>query len=378
MSIPWNYDLLIFDMEDALVDQSISLCTALSRAVDTYLTALIGVGPGTEPLFRNDEIRTFQEAMDFETDEAVLEALLTHAMDLLPEDLHEEAFAGADGREMLDAVRTGGHVPITLDELRARKNLPGFQKALRQLGGGRRGLPRLRTRNRWMVMAEGHIMMDNLVRRVLAEVFLGEDLFQKEHGRARQFYLGDGTLGLETGWLTVQDVTFLRQRCPLATLTSRSQAEAQAALEVLGISSLIEVVVGRDSQGMGVADAEEVDFVRSLGIGATPMADYAVRVTEAIERVRAQEGIENLTRVGWIGNCAREGRNFQTLKERFRLTCIGVAFGSDRKTLSAQRERGADLVVTEPAQLLRVLPERPRPRGPEAGGRPHEQGRRRY
>ncbi|MBP7124905.1 hypothetical protein KBD49_00880 [Myxococcota bacterium] len=377
MSIPWNYDLLIFDMEDALVDQSVSLCTALSRAVDTYLTVLIGVGPDEAPLFTPDEVRSFQEAMDFESDEAVLEALLVHALDLLPEDLDEGSFEGADGREMLDAVRTGHHVRATLAEIRARKNLPGFQKSLRHLGGGKRGLPRLRTRNRWMVMAEGHIMMDNLVRRVLAEVFLGEDLFQKEFGRGRQFYLGDGTLDLETGWLTVQDLTFLRQRCPLATLTSRSQAEAQAALEVLGIASLIEVVVGRDSQGMGVADAEEVDFVRSLGIGATLMADYAVRVTEAIERVRAQEGIENLTRVGWIGNCAREGRNFQTLKERYRLTCIGVAFGSDRKTLSLQRERGADLVVTEPSQLLRVLPERPKPRGPESSRHP-EPGRRRY
>lgn len=227
-----------------------------------------------------------------------------------------------------------------------------------------------------MVMAEGHIMMDNLVRRVLAEVFLGEELFLKEYGRSRQFYTGDGTLDLETGWLSLQDLTAMRQRCPLAALTSRSQAEAQAALSVLKISSLIEVVVGKDSQGMGVADAEEVDFVRSLGIGTTVMADYAVRVTEAIERVRAQEGLEELNRVGWIGNCAREGRNFQSLKERFRLTCIGVAFGSDRKTASLQRERGADLVVTEPSQLLRTLWERPRTRPGEPES-PHRQARRR-
>jgi len=373
-----NFDLLIFDMEDALVDRSDALGSAVSRAVDTYLTMLLGLRPEGGPVFSVADVAEFVSRQQFEEPIDVFHSLLSMAIHVMPIDLNESDFYDYDGRDVLEAVKNSGRLSMSLGELSKICNVQEFSKILRGKGGGLKGLKAQRNlRNQWLVLAEGHIMMDNLVRRVLAEVFLGEDLFQKEFGRGRQFYLGDGTLDLETGWLTVQDLTFLRQRCPLATLTSRSQAEAQAALEVLGIASLIEVVVGRDSQGMGVADAEEVDFVRSLGIGATLMADYAVRVTEAIERVRAQEGIENLTRVGWIGNCAREGRNFQTLKERYRLTCIGVAFGSDRKTLSLQRERGADLVVTEPSQLLRVLPERPKPRGPESSRHP-EPGRRRY
>lgn len=368
MAVPSNYDVLVFDMEDALVDQSVSLGTAVSRAVDTYLTALVGVKPDGGPVYTVDDVKAFTEANDFDSDVEVLTALLANAVHHLTEDLTEDDFGGYDGRDLLDAMRTSGRIQDTLGDLAARKSLPEFQKALRSKGGGRRGFPRLKTVNRWMVLSEGHIMMDNLVKRVLAEVYLGEDLFQKEYGRARQFVQAEGALGLETSWLDPEDLLQMRKRCPFAVLTSRSQAEAQAALQVIGMGGLVDVVVGQDAMGMGMADAAEVDYVRTLGVGGAHAADYSVRLAEAIERVRALEGIESLIRVGWVGNVAREGRSLQMVKERYRLSIIGVAFGQDKKVLMAQKEKGADLVIAEPPQLLRVLSERPRVRGHEGGG----------
>lgn len=363
MALPSNYDILIFDMEDALVDQSVSLGAAVSRGVDTYLTAVVGVKPEGGPVYTTDDVKAFSEANDFESDFEVLNALLANAAQHLSEELHEDDFGGYDGRDLLDVVRASGRITDSLGDLAGRKNLAEFSRTLRSRGGGRRGFPKLKTANRWMVLAEGHIMMDNLVRRVLAEVYLGEELFAKEYGRARQFVSDEGAIRLETSWLHPDDLLQMRKRCPFAVLTSRSQAEAQFALQNIGIGGMVNSIVSQDAMGMGMADQEEVTWIRNLGVGGAGSADYPTRIIEAIERVRAQEGIEQLVRIGYIGNTARDGRSFQMLKERYRMTVIGVAFGLDKKILVALKEKGADLVIAEPDQLLRVLSERPRMRG---------------
>lgn len=358
-----SYDVLVFDMEDALVDQSVSLGTALSRAVDTYMTALLGVAPEGGPVFTFEEVRSFVESQDFETDVDVLHALLVLALHSLSEELSEDEFRDYDGRELLDMVKESGKIKDSLGDVVRRKNLPEFLKMLRQKGGGKRGFSRIRgLRNQWLALAEGHIMMDNFVKRVLAEVYLGEELFQKEYGRERQFVQGEGAIGLEKSWLDVDELEQIRKRCPFAVITSRSQAEAQSVLDKIGMAKLFDVVVSQDAMGTGMADLDEVMWIRDLGVGGATAAEYSTRVMEALERIRAREGMEQIVRVGFVGNCAKDGRGVNPLKDRYRLTAIGCVFGQDKKILNAQREKGADVVVTEPAQLFRVLNERPRMR----------------
>lgn len=358
-----NYDVLVFDMEDALVDQGASLATAVSRAVDAYLTVLLGIRQEGGPVFTPEEVRQFMDAQDFETDTDVLHALLTAAMHALSVELDEDEFLGHDGRDLLDAVRETGRLTDSLGDVARRKNMAEFAKLMRQRGGGKRGFARLRNlRNQWMVLAEGHIMMDNVVKRILAEVYLGAELFLKEYHRERQFYHEHGVIGLEQCWIDPAALASLRKRCPFAAVSSRSQAEAQFVLANIGLDRLFDVIVSQDAMGMGMANLEEVSWIRDLGVGGAAAADYGTRVADAIERVRAQEGLEQVVRVGFIGNCAREGRTIPALKDRYRLTAIGAAFGQDKKVIAAQREKGADIVAQDPGQLVRILSERPRMR----------------
>lgn len=358
-----SYDVLVFDMEDALVDQGASLATAISRAVDAYLSSLLGVRPEGGPVFPADEVRHFMDAHDFDTDTDVLQALLTVAMHALAVELDEDDFLEHDGRDLLDAVRDTGRIDDSLGNIAQRKNMAEFTKLLRQRGGGKRGFARLRNlRNQWLVLAEGHIMMDNVVKRILAEVYLGAELFLKEYQRERQFYHETGVIGLERCWLEPAALASLRRRCAFAAVSSRSQAEAQFVLASIGIDHMFDVIVSQDAMGIGMANLEEVSWIRDLGVGGATAADYSTRIADAIERVRAQEGLEQIIRVGYIGNCAKEGRTIPPLKERYRLVAIGAAFGQDKKVIQAQRDKGADIVIQEPGQLIRVLSERPRMR----------------
>lgn len=357
-----NYDVIVFDVEDSLIDQTVSLPMAISRAVDAYLVNLVGVKPEGGPVFTRDEVKTFNEQHGFDTDFDALHALLTLALHTLSEEFQEDDFGGYDGRDLLDAVRASGRIQDSLGELAKRKNFQEFNKMLRQRGG-KRGFARIRgLRNRWMALAEGHIMMDNLVRRILAEVYLGEELFHKEYGQDRQFAKDEGVIQLETCWVDPDDMLQIRKRCALAAVTSRSQAEGQYVLGHVGIGSLFDVVVSADAMGPGMADLEEVSWIRSLGVGGAAAADYSTRVIDAIERTRAQEGIDTIMRVAYVGNCAADGRGLGGLKDRYRLTVMGCAFGADKKVLPLMKEKGADVVIAEPPQLLRYLSERPRVR----------------
>ncbi len=358
-----NYDLVVFDMEDALIDRSKSRCAAVSKGVDAYLVRLLGVEPHGGPVFSPAEVEEFARVQGIESNRDVMYALLLAALHSLPVEFNEEDFEGYDGADLLQAVRATGRLRISLGEIARLKNLQEFNKTLRSRGGGMRGLGRVRgLRNRFLALAEGHIMMDNFVSRILAEAYLGEDLFLHEHGQPRQFVTEAGAIDLETSWLDPADIATLRKRCPLGVVTSRGQSEVQHVLTRLDIQRYLDVVVGRGAMGMGMMDPEEARWIRSLGVVETTEADYATKVTEAIERLRGLEEMQTAPRVAYVGNCLPDERGLVALKERYRLTLVGCAIGLDRKAATQMREKGADFVVTEPAQLVRVLSERPRPR----------------
>ena len=95
-------------------------------------------------------------------------------------------------------------------------------------------------------------------------------------------------------------------------------------------------------------------------------ADYATKVSEAIERIQGQEVRQGVPRVAYVGNCALDERALMTLKERYHLTIVGCVMGQeDKKLFNAMKHKGADFIVSNPKQLVRVLTERPKPRHDE-------------
>lgn len=358
-----NYDLIVFDLEDALIVRSKSKCTAATKAVDAYLVKLLGVGEEGGPLFSPQEAEDFARGQGIASEVDLAHLLLVAAVQWLPVEFAEEEFDGYDGRDLLAAVREKGRLKTTLGELAKAKRLQEFAKMLRSKGGGIRALNRLRgLRNRFLVLAEGHIMMDNFVKRIVAEAYLGDELFEMENNQPRQYIKEPGAIDLEECWLSADDIAALRKRCPLGALTSRNPSEVNYVLARLGIDRYLDVVLGRMAGGAGAADPEEARWIRALGVVDNMEADYASKVSEVIERLRSMEEMQPAVRVAYVGNCLPEERALVALKERYRLTLIGCAMDLDKRAVSQMKEKGADYVVTEPAQLMRVLSERPRVR----------------
>lgn len=354
-----NFDLVVFDMEDALVDRSEALGSAVSRAVDAYLTMIVGLRPDGGPVYSIPQVSEFVSRQQFEEPLDVFHALLAFAAHVLPIDFREDDFPDYDGRDLLDAVRNSGRIKISLGELSKLCNVQEFSKILRAKGGAIKGLNRQRSlKNQWLVLAEGHILMDNLVKRIFAEVYLEDELFLKEYRVERRYITDKACIRREKGYIDPQDFEMIRRQCPVAVVTSRDQSEAQWVLNNIGIGRSVDVVVSADAMGMGMADPEEVVWIRSLGVGGAEAADYGTRVADAIERTRAQEALETVLRIGWVGDCSVEGRNLASLKERYGMTLIGIAFGDDPKISAALKDKGADIVVSDVDSMVKAITER--------------------
>jgi len=354
-----NFDLVVFDMEDALVDRSEALGSAVSRAVDVYLTTILGIRPEGGPVYSIADVSEFVSRQQFEEPIDVFHTLLAFAIHVLPIGVKEEDYYDFDGRDVLDAVRDSGLINMSLGELRKLCNVQEFSKILRSKGGGLKGLTRQRTlKNQWLVLAEGHIMMDNLVKRIFAEVYLESELFMREYGVERRYITDKACIRKEKGYIDPEDFEAIRRQCPVSVVTSRDQSEAQFVLNNIGIGKFIDVIVSADAMGMGMADPEEVLWIRNLGVGGAEAADYSTRVADAIERTRAQEALESVIRIAWIGDCTIEGRNMAMLKERYGMTVIGISFGEDPKNIALLKEKGADIVVSDADSMLRAITER--------------------
>ncbi len=346
-------------MEDALVDRSEALGTAVSRAVDTYLTMVVGLRPEGGPVYTVAEVSEFVSRQQFEDPIDVFHALLSFAIHVMPISVREEDYRDLDGRDVLEAVKNSGKITTSLGELSKLCNVQEFSRILRSKGGGLKGLNRQRTlKNQWLVLAEGHIMMDNLVKRIFAEVYLESELFMKEYGVERRFITDRACIRREKGYVDPEVFESVRRQCPISVVTSRDQSEAQFVLNNIGIGRFIDVIVSADAMGMGMAEPEEVIWIRSLGVGGAEAADYATRVADAIERTRAQEALDSVIRIAWVGDCSVEGRNLAALKERYGLTIIGISFGGDPKNVTALKDKGADIVVSDSDSMMKAITER--------------------
>jgi len=357
-----NYDLVILDLEDTLLDRGAAIADAASRGVDAYLVELLGVSKEGGPVFTRQEALDFYIQHGFTKGHELMWGLLLCALHSMPQEALEEEFGVYDGREMLRRVKEKQVFQTSLGEVRKNLKMAEFKRLLKSKQPGGKALRRIHgLRNQFLVLAEGHILMDNLVRRIFLEAYLGDELFFREYNQHLQYMEDEPSLKLEKTYLTADELAQLRRKVFLAGVTNRSQAEIQYCLEHLGIAKFFSTTVAKGSTGPGMVDEEAARLTMELGIEeAMGEADYSAKVMQAIERVRGLEDSQPVARVAYAGNCVPEERGLLGLKERYRLTLIGVVYGGDKKAQNAQKAAGADIVVTDPQALLKVLNQKPK------------------
>ena len=193
--------------------------------------------------------------------------------------------------------------------------------------------------------------MDNYLRRVFEEVYLGEELFQEEYGQARMFSRDSGTIHMEEPRFSLEQFSRLRNRMRLATVTERSNARTNYLLELLGLNGFFSAVVSAESAGRNAVDAEYA--VEMLGVADTQVRNFTAELVTAIERMSADNQWSGTSRIVYVGDTSKPEKDLSMIKDRYRLTVIG--FSLDRRKRKALKDGGADQVAFDTNQVVRLL-----------------------
>ncbi len=346
-------DLAIIDFDDVLIDSTKSLLNAAIRTVDVYLNKVIGLKGDDVNILSYQEVEQFASAYGFEPGPDLAYALIVYMLTLLDKQYDPAKFEGMDPKSILDYIKNEDPPSVTMLDLKRKKRLSYIGKPIRIKGGGMKGLNRLGDLpNRFLVFYEGHIAMDNYLKRVFEEVYLGEELFKQEYGHNRVFAKGTGTIHMEEPRFSQYQFEKIMDRYMLATITNRSKARVLYILDLLGLTEkFVAIVTGQEptksTQGDGVYGADE------LGVAEAQARNFTAEITSVIEQVTMNSKWALGGRALYIGDVSKPEKNMVLIKDRYQLFIIG--FSLDRKKKIPLKAGGADVIAFDINRVFHYL-----------------------
>jgi len=291
--------VLVFDLDEVLVDTSRSYREAVIRTVNDYLEQLLQIprGDATRGFCDEGDVALLKAAGGFNNDWDLSYGLIRYALSLLAERIEESGFLDVEGLDTFDALRERAPIRETVADLLARKDTRTLAMSVRDRGGGPKVLSRLLGgKNRWLVLYEGDVTMGNIVKRLFQEHYLGDALFSECYRRHRCLVEGPGLIDLEEPLISPEALAALQRSCALAIATGRPFDEAQYALDRFGMAPFFSSLVTLDE----VREAEA-----AAGYGAQSVSlskPHPFVIIEAIRKVIGREGLSDRVRCGYVGD----------------------------------------------------------------------------
>ncbi len=343
-------DILIFDMDGVLIDVSRSYRETIQRTVQIYLEVCLGFGKGKTDAVTKEDISLFKSAGGFNNDWDLTAGLLLYLLSLssLPalgkrkkfSDIHETIFYLGT-----QCLRLG----TNFGQLTKNKDLPSFIAEVKSAGGGLKGV-RKALQGAWegWVYGDGDLNQANVVKRIFQEVYLGRKFTSFYHLPAL-FYKRQGLYLQEKLIIPKWILSRLRRRSRLGIASGRPRFEAELALKRFGLLSFFDSVVTLDE-----CLEEERRLLRSTGKRANLLKPNPYPLL----RVAQEIGLPN-PRCAYVGDVVDDMLAANAARRQLDIVTIGFLHGgkSEKATGNALFKAGADLIVKNPGDLLRVLTE---------------------
>lgn len=343
-----NPDVLIFDMDGVLVDVSGSYRKTIQKTVALYFETCLVLPKGEETLVTEEEISLFKSAGGFNNDWDLTAGLLLYLISIsgLPKCKTLGHFGSMDDLVSLlrKEARSCRLIPM---DLLGQKGIPTFTERVRSVGGGLSGVRKILgpSWDGWLY-ASGDLNRENLVMRIFQEVYLGHR-FRDCYGLDRLFYRGRGFYLQEKLVIPRKTLAVLRRRFWLGIASGRPRYEAELALRRFRLTPYFQNVVTLDE----CLEEEERLFLRKgRRFRRTKPHPYPLlRVVEGSGLSRP--------RCVYVGDVVDDMKAATKAKAWLEILAIGFlgGRGDDPRAKRALFQAGADLVITEPKQLLPTI-----------------------
>ena len=243
-----HLNALIFSVDDVLIDVSASYREVVCQTVQLYLEQAIGLPPAKERLLTVDEVTFLQKIGRFTNYWDLATALVMYFVEMLPpvpvptfpSKLHVPALIAY-------LQLAGGRLQISLENLRAQKDITAMAQAVAAAGGGIDGaaatLPKM---NRHLLIASGTVTKTNLVNRIFQELYLGVNLFEKIYQQPAVMVQSAGYVENERLLIKPEVLTHLSHKVSLGLVSMRPRIEVERTVQAAQIEAYFQTIVSLD------------------------------------------------------------------------------------------------------------------------------------
>ncbi len=259
-----NIDALIFACYDVLIDVKYSYREVVRVAVQLYLERALGLKPSPEPLITAAEVLLLQKTGQFTNYWDLAKAFTMYFVELLPP-VPAPTFPSKFHVPALMAYLqfAGGNLRITIDDLRAQKDIAQLAQNIAAHGGGLDGAHRaLPTENRHMLVSSGKIVKANILGRIFQELYLGAELFERGYGEPAIIIQSTGYAEHESLVIETKVLETLGQKVALGVVSDRPRNEVERSLKARNIEAYFQSVITLDE--IRAANAQPVPSPWSL------------------------------------------------------------------------------------------------------------------
>jgi len=348
-------DIFIFDMDGVLVDVSKSYRRTIRRTVQIYLENCLGFQKrGRKGWITDEEISLFKSAGGFNNDWDLTSGLLLYLL-------------STSGTPPLPRRKRSSSIPEVVSYLRAesspfrrkisirlkRREFLSFLEKVSSKGGGLTGLRRiLQTSWEGWVYNMGDPDRENLVKRIFQEVYLGR-MFSRRYHLRPIFYKGKGLYLQETTLIPGKILSALRKSAWMGIASGRPRFEAELALRRLHLHPYFDNVVTLDE-----CEAEENRIFLSTGKKVECSKPRPYSILKVVREI----GVPN-PHCAYVGDVVDDVLAARAAKKYLQLLAVGFVSGHRNKKIARESmlRAGADLVIENPEQLLRLVSSPPPP-----------------
>ncbi|MBM4386727.1 MAG: hypothetical protein FJ088_03250 [Deltaproteobacteria bacterium] len=341
------FDVVIFDLDDILVEKSDTFNETIKKCLNYYLCDFAKIAPAATELITDADIEQLRRT-GFTHDSDVLYAAIVYFLNLLSKEYNEDDYLEYKGTELFDVIAKNDPVEETCDDLLKKKRINEFARMIAGKGGGMKGLNRLfGLKNSWMALYEGHILMDNMIKRIYMEYYLGEELFHTIYSQPRVYIREDGTINRHSLRIHPKYLFRMKKMFPLCVVSDRTYYEARYLLKTFDALNLFDSIATIDS---GISESEMHDYGVSTGMEKT----YSQMIIEAVESLRGYEELSETPRICFIGCFPDEAKSLSQLKEKYHVTIVGLV-SKEENAQEIQKKFGINNIVRSNEQILSLF-----------------------
>lgn len=240
-------ELLIFNLDGAVIDVNQSITSAIRRTVQTYFSRFLEIR-GSGALVSEEAVQQFRLA-GLQEPEQLSAALIGYLLSLLPHSFHRSSY---DSRHINQAIgfvkKTSQPVKhLSISYLSDKADFAKMATRLKKAGGGVQALEKVMPAA-WfhpLLMNQGEIDKGNLVGRLYWEIYLGSKKFSRLKRMPPRFWRAPGLIETETLLLDFETLLKLRAkyRKRMAVVTMRKRENALLVMKQFAIDQLFDALI---------------------------------------------------------------------------------------------------------------------------------------